>query len=63
MQGGVLKTSSNLARTSQKRLAMYLAILKDNNLTDAGIPSAGPGGNPFYNIAWLAREEAGLTIP
>eukprot|EP00983_Pelagomonas_calceolata_P076797 1153576-Pelagomonas_calceolata.AAC.1 len=33
------------------------ASLKDNSLTVIGIPSAGPGGNPFYNLAWLAREE------
>eukprot|EP00983_Pelagomonas_calceolata_P027065 850752-Pelagomonas_calceolata.AAC.1 len=39
-------------------IAKYQASLKDNNLMDTGIPNAGPGGNPFYNIAWLAREEA-----
>eukprot|EP00983_Pelagomonas_calceolata_P094479 1157896-Pelagomonas_calceolata.AAC.1 len=39
-------------------IAKYQASLKDNNLTDAGIPSAGQSGNPFYNIAWLAWEEA-----
>eukprot|EP00983_Pelagomonas_calceolata_P084765 1156422-Pelagomonas_calceolata.AAC.2 len=31
------------------RIAKYQASLKDSNLTDTGIPSAGPGGNPFYN--------------
>eukprot|EP00983_Pelagomonas_calceolata_P002785 92378-Pelagomonas_calceolata.AAC.1 len=43
------------------RIAKYQANLKDDNLTDAGIPSAGPGGNPFFNIAWLAREAARPT--
>eukprot|EP00983_Pelagomonas_calceolata_P049461 1141528-Pelagomonas_calceolata.AAC.2 len=44
-------------------IAKYQASLKDNNLTDTGVHSAGPGGNPFYNIAWLAREEARPTTP
>eukprot|EP00983_Pelagomonas_calceolata_P049635 1141607-Pelagomonas_calceolata.AAC.2 len=39
-------------------IAKYQASLKDNSLTDNGIPSAGPGGNPFYYTAWLAQEEA-----
>eukprot|EP00983_Pelagomonas_calceolata_P054576 1143747-Pelagomonas_calceolata.AAC.1 len=26
----------------------YQASLKDNYLADTGIPSAGPGGNPFH---------------
>eukprot|EP00983_Pelagomonas_calceolata_P067113 1149353-Pelagomonas_calceolata.AAC.2 len=39
------------------------ASLKRNNLTNTGIHSAGPGGNPFYNIAWLAWEEARPTTP
>eukprot|EP00983_Pelagomonas_calceolata_P085259 1156519-Pelagomonas_calceolata.AAC.1 len=42
-------------------IAEFQASLKDSNLTDTGIPSAGPGGNPFYNIAWLTREEARPT--
>eukprot|EP00983_Pelagomonas_calceolata_P066203 1148912-Pelagomonas_calceolata.AAC.1 len=45
------------------KIAKYLASLKDNNLTDTGTPSAGPGANPFYNIALLAREEARPTTP
>eukprot|EP00983_Pelagomonas_calceolata_P013924 445922-Pelagomonas_calceolata.AAC.1 len=40
------------------RIAKYQADLKDNNMTDTGIPGAGPGNNPFYSIAWLAWEEA-----
>eukprot|EP00983_Pelagomonas_calceolata_P065688 1148689-Pelagomonas_calceolata.AAC.3 len=44
-------------------IAKYQASLKNNNLNDTGIPSAGPGGNPFYNIAWLAREEARPSTP
>eukprot|EP00983_Pelagomonas_calceolata_P037291 1136273-Pelagomonas_calceolata.AAC.1 len=62
VQRDVLKTISNLARTSQDRIVKYQASLKVNNLTDTGIPSAGPDGNPFYNTAWLAREEARLSI-
>eukprot|EP00983_Pelagomonas_calceolata_P025345 795061-Pelagomonas_calceolata.AAC.1 len=54
-QEDFLKTISNLAHTSQDKIANYQASLKDNNLTDTSIPSAGKGGNPFYNIAWLAR--------
>eukprot|EP00983_Pelagomonas_calceolata_P080893 1155340-Pelagomonas_calceolata.AAC.2 len=38
------------------KVAKYQASLKDNNLADAGIPSAGPGGKPSYKNAWLARE-------
>eukprot|EP00983_Pelagomonas_calceolata_P024846 782238-Pelagomonas_calceolata.AAC.1 len=83
VQGDVLKTRSNLARTSQgniffykvkshagiagnecaDRIARYQVSLKDDNLTDTGIPSAGPGGNPFYSIAWLAQEEAKPSTP
>eukprot|EP00983_Pelagomonas_calceolata_P046553 1140236-Pelagomonas_calceolata.AAC.1 len=40
------------------KIAKYQASPKCNNLTNTGIPNAGSGGNPFYNIAWLAREEA-----
>eukprot|EP00983_Pelagomonas_calceolata_P066020 1148830-Pelagomonas_calceolata.AAC.2 len=58
------------------RNAKYQASLKDNNLTDTGKPSAeaffpfnpckpsaGPGGKPFYSIAWLAREVARPSTP
>eukprot|EP00983_Pelagomonas_calceolata_P019929 629577-Pelagomonas_calceolata.AAC.1 len=44
-------------------IAKYQASLNNNNLTDTGIPSAGPGGNPFHNIAWLDREEARPGTP
>eukprot|EP00967_Tisochrysis_lutea_P135481 scaffold240518_cov13-Tisochrysis_lutea.AAC.1 len=37
-------------------LSANKASLKDDDLTDAGIPSAGPCSKPFYNIAWLARK-------
>eukprot|EP00983_Pelagomonas_calceolata_P063903 1147902-Pelagomonas_calceolata.AAC.3 len=39
-------------------IAKYQAGLKNNSLTDIVIPSAGPGGNPFHDIALLAWEEA-----
>eukprot|EP00983_Pelagomonas_calceolata_P066379 1149004-Pelagomonas_calceolata.AAC.1 len=42
-------------------IVKYQAGLKSNNLTDTSIPSSGPGGNPFYNTAWLAWEEACLS--
>eukprot|EP00983_Pelagomonas_calceolata_P032938 1032020-Pelagomonas_calceolata.AAC.1 len=83
VQGDVLKTMPNLARTSQghiyfykvkthagiaeneyaDRIAEYQASLNNNNLTDTGIPNASPGGNPFYNFAWLAREKAKPSTP
>eukprot|EP00983_Pelagomonas_calceolata_P121657 1160820-Pelagomonas_calceolata.AAC.9 len=37
------------------QFAKYQASLKDGNLTDTGLPSAGPGGNPFHNTIWLAN--------
>eukprot|EP00983_Pelagomonas_calceolata_P087024 1156871-Pelagomonas_calceolata.AAC.1 len=58
VQGDVSKKILDLAHTSQETIAKYQASIKGNTLTDACIPSAGPGGNPFYNIAWLAQEEA-----
>eukprot|EP00983_Pelagomonas_calceolata_P037549 1136389-Pelagomonas_calceolata.AAC.2 len=43
--------------------AKHQTSLKDNYLVDTGIPGAGPGGNPFYNVAWLARKEARPSAP
>eukprot|EP00983_Pelagomonas_calceolata_P038861 1136947-Pelagomonas_calceolata.AAC.1 len=68
VQGDVLKTISNLTHTTAKYQASIDDILEKNNnlisqLTNTSVPSAGPGGNPFYNIAWLAQEEARPTIP
>eukprot|EP00983_Pelagomonas_calceolata_P132120 1161837-Pelagomonas_calceolata.AAC.12 len=40
------------------RIAKYQANLKEHYLTDTGIFSPDPDGNPFYNIAWLAWEKA-----
>eukprot|EP00983_Pelagomonas_calceolata_P089551 1157324-Pelagomonas_calceolata.AAC.1 len=46
------------------KVAKYQASLMENNLTDNGIPSAGPGGNIFFYIfAWLAWEEAIPSTP
>eukprot|EP00983_Pelagomonas_calceolata_P014963 475507-Pelagomonas_calceolata.AAC.1 len=54
-----VKSDAGIARNEcTDEIAKYQAHLKDNNLTDTSTPSAGPGGNPLYNIAWLAREEA-----
>eukprot|EP00983_Pelagomonas_calceolata_P016606 523996-Pelagomonas_calceolata.AAC.1 len=36
--------------------AKYQAHQANNNEADIGIPSAGPGGNPFSHIFWLAKE-------
>lgn len=43
--------------------ALCQASLELNILTGTGIPSTGPGGNPFFHIAWLAREEARPSTP
>eukprot|EP00983_Pelagomonas_calceolata_P039665 1137276-Pelagomonas_calceolata.AAC.1 len=45
------------------QVAKYQASLRDDDLTDTNIPSAGPDGIPFYNIAWLAWEEARPSTP
>eukprot|EP00983_Pelagomonas_calceolata_P031726 995094-Pelagomonas_calceolata.AAC.1 len=63
VQGDVLKKISNLARASQDNIFFYKASLKDGNLIDTGIPSAGSGGNPFHNTTWLAREETDPRPP
>eukprot|EP00983_Pelagomonas_calceolata_P045790 1139874-Pelagomonas_calceolata.AAC.1 len=60
------KVKSHAGRTGNEcadKIAQYQASLKDNNLTGTGIHSVGPGGKPFYDIAWLAREEARPTTP
>eukprot|EP00983_Pelagomonas_calceolata_P063298 1147670-Pelagomonas_calceolata.AAC.3 len=44
-------------------IATYQASLKNNNLTDTSIFSAGPSGNPSFYIAWLAQEEARPSTP
>eukprot|EP00983_Pelagomonas_calceolata_P133218 1161944-Pelagomonas_calceolata.AAC.25 len=49
--------------TSKLARAPPEASLKDGNQTDAGIPSAGPGGIPFHNTTWLAREETHSRPP
>eukprot|EP00983_Pelagomonas_calceolata_P070029 1150601-Pelagomonas_calceolata.AAC.2 len=61
VQGDLLKATCQISKADT--VAKYQASLKDNNLTYTGIHSAGPGGNPFYNITWLAREEARPTTP
>eukprot|EP00983_Pelagomonas_calceolata_P121887 1160848-Pelagomonas_calceolata.AAC.2 len=57
--------ASPVSREAQAsyEIAKYQASLKDINLADTGIPRAGPGGDPFNNIAWLAREEARPITP
>eukprot|EP00983_Pelagomonas_calceolata_P007977 260281-Pelagomonas_calceolata.AAC.1 len=34
-----------------------LANQANNSVADTGIPGAGPGGNPFSHLFWLAKEE------
>eukprot|EP00983_Pelagomonas_calceolata_P132451 1161867-Pelagomonas_calceolata.AAC.4 len=61
---GLVKSHAEIAGNEYTdSIAEYQASLKDNNLTDTGIPNTGPGCNPFYNIAWLARGEARPTTP
>eukprot|EP00983_Pelagomonas_calceolata_P016583 523465-Pelagomonas_calceolata.AAC.1 len=38
-------------------IAKYQANQANNCVADTGIPGAGPGGNPFTHIFWLANEE------
>eukprot|EP00983_Pelagomonas_calceolata_P046258 1140075-Pelagomonas_calceolata.AAC.4 len=38
-------------------IAIYQANQANNNLADTGIPRAGLGGNPFFHLFWLAKEE------
>eukprot|EP00983_Pelagomonas_calceolata_P056070 1144427-Pelagomonas_calceolata.AAC.4 len=45
------------------RIAKQQASLKGNSLTNTGAPNAGPGGNTFFNIAWLAQDEARPSTP
>ena len=37
-------------------LANHQAYLSDQEQADTGIPLAGPNGNPFYDIHWLAHK-------
>eukprot|EP00983_Pelagomonas_calceolata_P042362 1138475-Pelagomonas_calceolata.AAC.1 len=63
VQGNVLKTILKLALTSEVtsfpvKVAKYQADLKDNNLIDNGVPSAGPGGNPStILLGWLEKRQ------
>ena len=38
-------------------IAKHQAKQASNCMADTEIPSAGPGGNPFTHIFWLAKEE------
>eukprot|EP00983_Pelagomonas_calceolata_P008096 262985-Pelagomonas_calceolata.AAC.1 len=38
-------------------IAKYHANQANNNVADNGITGAGPGGNPFSHLFWLAKEE------
>jgi len=38
-------------------IAKYQADKANNSVTDTEIPCAGPAGNPFPQIFWLAKEE------
>eukprot|EP00983_Pelagomonas_calceolata_P003384 110573-Pelagomonas_calceolata.AAC.1 len=38
-------------------IAIYQANQANNSMDDTGIPGAGPGGNPFPHLFWLAKEE------
>eukprot|EP00983_Pelagomonas_calceolata_P016863 531093-Pelagomonas_calceolata.AAC.1 len=38
-------------------IAKYEANQANKSMADTGIPGAGPGGNPFPKLFWLAKEE------
>eukprot|EP00983_Pelagomonas_calceolata_P023960 754338-Pelagomonas_calceolata.AAC.1 len=38
-------------------IAKYQANHANNCVADNKIPGAGPGGNPFKHVFWLAKEE------
>eukprot|EP00983_Pelagomonas_calceolata_P059967 1146156-Pelagomonas_calceolata.AAC.6 len=38
-------------------IVKYQASKANNIVADTGIPSAGPGGSPFFHLFWLAKEE------
>eukprot|EP00983_Pelagomonas_calceolata_P072720 1151837-Pelagomonas_calceolata.AAC.6 len=38
-------------------IAKYQANQANTNVADTEIPGAGPGGNPFSHLFWLAEEE------
>eukprot|EP00983_Pelagomonas_calceolata_P017877 560823-Pelagomonas_calceolata.AAC.1 len=41
-------------------IANFQASQANNSVADTGIPGAGPGGNPFSHLIWLAKEEDNL---
>ncbi len=49
-------------------LAKYLACHRNSLPAETTIRTAGPGGNPFFDISWLAveevnQQESGTTAP
>eukprot|EP00983_Pelagomonas_calceolata_P005931 196969-Pelagomonas_calceolata.AAC.1 len=38
-------------------IAKYQAKQADHGMADTGIPGAGPCGNPFFHLFWVAKEE------
>eukprot|EP00983_Pelagomonas_calceolata_P066031 1148838-Pelagomonas_calceolata.AAC.2 len=42
--------------TNVQMLLRKIRQTSNNSVADAGIPVAGPGGNPFSHIFWLAKE-------
>eukprot|EP00983_Pelagomonas_calceolata_P080210 1155049-Pelagomonas_calceolata.AAC.1 len=38
-------------------IAGYQANQANNCVADTGIPGAGPNGNPFSHLLWLAKED------
>eukprot|EP00983_Pelagomonas_calceolata_P043288 1138846-Pelagomonas_calceolata.AAC.1 len=58
-----IRSHAGIARNEcADEIAKYQVNLKDNNPTDTGITSTGPGSNPFNSIAWLALKEARLNL-
>eukprot|EP00983_Pelagomonas_calceolata_P010086 327843-Pelagomonas_calceolata.AAC.1 len=43
-------------------IANYQASQANNNVANTGIPSTGPGGNPFSHLFWSAKEERNAML-
>eukprot|EP00983_Pelagomonas_calceolata_P031879 1000812-Pelagomonas_calceolata.AAC.1 len=49
--------ASWIGKCYSKSIAKYQANRANNSVDDTGIPGAGPGGNPFPHLFWLAKEK------
>ncbi len=51
------KSYAGIAGNKCVALAKYKACHGNSLPAETTIRTAGPGGNPFFNISWLAAEE------